>query len=126
MGRKIGHWVSTSIVVAAMLLDSALYLSGATVAVEGFTHLGYPQHLRIILGITKLAGAIVLNVPGLRLVKEWAYAGFTFAWIVASIAHTLAGDGIRAISPVVLLVFLIVSYLTRPSSRRLAVSAVSA
>ena len=117
MGRKIGYWISTSIVLAMMLLDSALYLSGATVAVEGFTHLGYPQHLRIILGIAKLAGAMVLIVPGLRLLKEWAYAGFTFAWIVAAIAHHLAGDGIKAVTPLVLLVFLIVSYLTRPAGR---------
>jgi hypothetical protein len=29
MGRKIGYWVSTSLVVAMMLFDSALYLSGA-------------------------------------------------------------------------------------------------
>jgi len=126
MGRKIGYWVSTSIMVALMLFDSALYLSGAAVAVEGFTHLGYPQHLRIILGIAKLAGAIVLIAPGLRLLKEWAYAGFTFAWTVAAVAHYLAGDGIKAITPVVLLAFLIVSYLTRPSGRRLAVSAVLA
>ena len=126
MGRKIGYWVSTSIVLAMMLLDSALYLSSAPVAVEGFTHLGYPQHLRIILGIAKLAGAIVLIVPGFRLLKEWAYAGFTFAWVVASIAHYLAGDGIKAVLPVMLLGFLIVSYLTRPSSRRLALSAASA
>jgi hypothetical protein len=125
MGRKIGYWVSTSIVLAMMLLDSALYLGGATVAVEGFTHLGYPQHLRIILGIAKLSGAIVLIVPGLRLLKEWAYAGFTFAWIVAAIAHHLAGDGIKAVTPLVLLVFLIVSYLTRSAGRRLAVSAAS-
>ena len=124
MGRKIGYWVSTSIMVAMMLFDSALYLSGAAVAVEGFTHIGYPEHLRIILGIAKLAGAIVLIIPGLRLVKEWAYAGFAYAWIVATIAHHLAGDGIKAITPAVLLVFLVVSYLTRPSDRRLAVSAV--
>lgn len=123
MGRKIGYWVSTSMVAAMMLLDSALYLSGAAVAVEGFTHLGYPQHLRIILGIAKLAGIIVLLVPGFRLLKDWAYAGFTFAWIVASIAHYLAGDGIKAALPVVLLGLLMVSYLTRPSNRRLAVSA---
>ena len=94
-----------------MLLDSALYLSGASVAVEGFNHLGYPQHLRIMLGIAKLVGTIALIVPGFRPLKEWAYAGFTFAWIVASIAHTLASDGIKAITPLVLLGFLIVSYL---------------
>jgi len=126
MGRKIGYWVSTSIMVALMLFDSAIYLGGAAVAVEAFTHLGYPQHLRIILGLAKLAGAIVLIVPGLRLPKEWAYAGFTFAWTLATVAHYLAGDGIRAITPVILLVLLIISYLTRPSGRRLAVSTVVA
>jgi len=109
-----------------MTFSAVIYLSGSPAAVEGFTHLGYPQHLRIILGIAKLGGAIVLIVPGVRLLKEWAYVGFTFAWIVASVAHYLSGDGIRSVTPVVLLVFLIVSYLTRPSSRRLAVSAASA
>jgi len=53
------------------------------------------------LGIAKLAGAIVPIMPGPRLVKEWAYAGFDYAWIVATIAHYLPGDGIKAITPVV-------------------------
>jgi hypothetical protein len=96
------------------------------VAVEGFTHLGYPQHLRIILGITKLMGAIILIAPGFRLLKEWAYAGFTYAWGVAAIAHSMAGDGIKSITPLVLLGILVVSYLTRPANRRLAVSTASA
>ena len=122
MGQKVGYWGSTSIVAAMMTLSGVLYLSGAAQAVTGFAHLGYPQHLRIILGIAKLSGVIVLLVPGFRLLKEWAYAGFTFAWIIASIAHYLAGDGIKAILPVVLLGFLIVSYRTRPASRRVALS----
>jgi hypothetical protein len=126
MGRKIGYWVSTSLVVAMMLFVSALYLSGATAAVEAFTHLGYPQHLRIILGMAKLTGAMILIAPGFRVLKEWAYAGFTFAWAVACIAHASAGDGIKSIVPLVLVGLLIVSYLTRPSSRRLAAATVSA
>jgi hypothetical protein len=123
MGQKIGYWGSTSLIAALMLLDSALYLSSAPVAVTGFAHIGYPQHLRIILGVAKLCGVIVLLMPGARLLKEWAYAGFTFAWIVATVAHYLAGDGVKAILPVVLLGLLIVSYRTRPASRRLALSA---
>jgi len=50
-----------SIVVAMMTLSSAIY---STQDGPGFTHLGYPQHLRIILGIAKLTGAIILIVPG--------------------------------------------------------------
>jgi hypothetical protein len=119
MARNIGYWVSTGIVVA-LTLPSVMYLTGAPQVVEGFTHLGYPQHLRIILGIAKLSGALILIVPGVRVLKEWAYAGFTFAWVIAAVAHYLAGDGWSSAMPLVLLALLIVSYLTRPASRRLA------
>jgi uncharacterized membrane protein len=74
--------------------------------------------LRIILGIAKLLGAITLLVPGVPKLKEWAYAGFTFAWISAFIAHFLAKDGPTAFMPFVLLVLLAISYVTRPASRQ--------
>jgi uncharacterized membrane protein YphA (DoxX/SURF4 family) len=94
------------------------YLSGGPQAVEGFTHVGYPQQLRILLGIAKPLGAIALLIPGWPRLKELAYAGFTFAWIAAVVAHYLAGDGPKALAPVVLLVLLLISYVTRPASRR--------
>ena len=50
--------------------------------------------------------------------KEWAYAGFTFAWISAFIAHYLAKDGAKAFAPLVFLLILAISYLTRPASRQ--------
>jgi len=119
MARKIAYWTST-IIAAAMLLFALSYLTGAPQVVEGFNHLGYPQHLRVVLGIAKPAAGVVLLVPGLRVLKEWAYAGVSFAWSMAFLAHWLAGDGAMAFFPLVLLALLIVSYLTRPASRRLA------
>ena len=80
--------------------------------------MGYPQQLRIILGIAKLLGAITLVVPGLPKLKEWAYAGFTFAWVSAVVAHYLAKDGPGAFMPLILLLFLLISYITRPASRQ--------
>jgi hypothetical protein len=119
MIRKIVYWSSTT-VVAVMLLLSLSYLTGSEQVVSGFTRAGYPQHLRIVLGIAKPAAAIVLLLPGLALLKEWAYAGAAFAWVMAFIAHYLAGDGVQVWSiPLVLLAFLTVSYLARPASRRL-------
>jgi hypothetical protein len=118
MARKITYWVSTGLVAAMSLLAGFAYLSGSPQAVQGFAHVGYPQQLRIILGIAKPLGAIALLVPGMAKLKEWAYAGFAFAWISAFVAHHLAGDGPRAFSPLVLLVLLVVSYLTRPASRQ--------
>jgi len=120
MVRKIIYWASTGI-VAVMLLLALSYLTGNPQVVSGFTKAGYPQHLRIMLGIAKPAAAIVLLVPGLALLKEWAYAGAAFTWVMACVAHYSAGDGARIWGiPLSLLVLLTVSYVTRPASRRLA------
>jgi uncharacterized membrane protein YphA (DoxX/SURF4 family) len=118
MARKVIYWVTTSLLAALSLFAAFTYLSGSPQAVQGFAHVGYPQQLRIILGIAKLLGAITLVVPALPRLKEWAYAGFTFAWISAVVAHYLAKDGPIAFTPLILLVFLAVSYVTRPASRQ--------
>src|ERR1700737_2889813 len=118
MARKIAYWVTTGLIAAMSVFAGFVYLSGGSEAVQGFAHVGYPQQLRVILGIAKILGAIILVVPGLARVKEWAYAGFTFAWISASIAHYLAKDGAKAFMPLVLLLLLAISYGTRPAGRR--------
>ena len=118
MARKVTYWVTTVLLAALSAFAAFSYLTGNQQAVQGFAHVGYPQQLRILLGIAKLLGAIALVVPGIPKLKEWAYAGFTFAWIAAFIAHYLAKDGPRAFMPLVLLVFLAVSYVTRPASRQ--------
>jgi uncharacterized membrane protein YphA (DoxX/SURF4 family) len=118
MARKIAYWASTGLVAAMSFFAAYAYLSGSTQAVDGFTHVGYPQQLRVLLGIAKPLGAIALLIPGWPRLKEWAYAGFTFAWIAAMVAHYLAKDGAEAYAPLVLLVLLAVSYVTRPASRQ--------
>ena len=118
MARKVTYWVTTILVAALSVLAAYGYLSGSPQSVEGFAHVGYPQQLRIILGIAKPLGAIALIVPGMVKLKEWAYAGFTFAWISAFIAHYLAKDGAKAFAPLVFLMVLAISYLTRPASRQ--------
>jgi hypothetical protein len=60
---------------------------------------GYPQQLRVLLGIAKLLGGITLIIPGLLTLKEWAYAALTFTWIAAVVAHYLAKDGAVALLP---------------------------
>ena len=120
MVPKIVYWSST-VIVAAMLLLALTYLTGNEQVTSGFTKAGYPQHLRIVLGVAKPAAAIVLLLPGFALLKEWAYAGAAFAWVMAFIAHYSAGDGVQVwIMPLVLLALLIVSHVTRPPGRRLS------
>jgi hypothetical protein len=102
------------------LLAAFSYLTGTPEAIENFRHVGYPQQLRVLLGIAKLAAAIVLLVPRLPTLKEWAYAGCTFMWIAATVAHYLAGDGVLVLLPPALIALLAVSYATRPTTRRSA------
>ena len=123
MRRKITYWGATGLVAIVPLLAAFAYLTAAPQAVENFRHVGYPQQLRVLLGIAKLAGAIVLLLPRLPTLKEWAYAGFTFMWIAASVAHYLAGDGALFLLPLALIGSLAVSYVTRPEARRVSAQA---
>ena len=119
MLRTIAYWISTGLIALSGLFAAFAYLSGGSQVVQGFAAVGYPQQLRIILGIAKPLGVIALVIPGFVTLKEWAYAGFTFAWICAFFAHYLAHQGPVAIEPLFLLALLVISYFTRPASRRL-------
>jgi hypothetical protein len=124
MARKIAYWTSTAI-IALGLLAALSYLTGSEQVVSGFTKSGYPQHLRIVLGVVKPLAAVVLLLPGLPLLKEWAYAGVTITWIMAFISAYTGGEGAQVwIMPMGLLALMLVSYLTRPPSRRLNVRAI--
>jgi uncharacterized membrane protein YphA (DoxX/SURF4 family) len=118
MAQRVTYWGSTVLLAALSTFAAFTYLTAAPEAVAGFAHVGYPQHLRVLLGIAKLSGAIALVIPGFPKLKEWAYAGFTFTWIAAALAHYLAKDGATSAFPLVLLILLGISYVTRPQSRR--------
>jgi DoxX-like family len=118
MAQKIAYWGSTALACLA-LLGSLTYLTGSEQVVSGFAKAGYPQYLRIILGIAKPVAAIVLLLPGFALLKEWAYAGVTFALLMATISAYVSEGAGKWVLPLVLLALVAVSYLTRPPSRRL-------
>tara|TARA_A100000164_G_scaffold318793_1_gene300031 strand:+ start:412 stop:825 length:414 start_codon:yes stop_codon:yes gene_type:complete len=54
---------------------------------EGFNAIGFPSWLIIPMGIAKLSGAIALWAPIPKLIREWAYAGLFFNFILASGSH---------------------------------------
>jgi hypothetical protein len=123
MARKVAYWGSTGI-VSVMLLFALSYLTANEQVVSGFAKAGYPQHLRIVLGLAKPAAAIVLLLPGLALLKEWAYAGVAITWVMAFISAYASGEAAQIwIMPLILLILLVVSYVTRPANRRLIAGA---
>ncbi len=105
------YWGVTGLLALAMVGAGIQELRHAPELVEAATGLGYPEYLLTILGIAKLLGASVLIAPQFRILKEWAYAGFTFDFGGAVISHITVGDPLEVTAPsAVCLVILGVSY----------------
>lgn len=108
---KIIYWVSTTLIFLFEGLMPAL-TSQTEMAKEGIRHLGYPDYFGVALVVFKVLGALTLIVPAVpKRLKEWAYAGFIFDFLFASISHTVIdGWGFETIFPLLVLGVLMVSY----------------
>ena len=91
--------------------------------VDMVSALGYPMYFMTILGVWKILGVIAVLLPGFKLLKEWAYAGFFFVMTGALISHIAVGDyAVKAmLGPIFQIIFIIVSWYFRPASRRAVV-----
>ena len=118
--KKIGYWVSLVLFSAAMGFGGVADLMKNPEIMESLQHLGYPAYIAAILGFWKICGVIVLLLPKLGLLKEWAYAGFFFDLTGASISHFMVQDDIaKTIIPLVILAIGGCSWFLRPDSRRM-------
>jgi hypothetical protein len=108
---KIFFWTATTIIALFEGLMPAL-TSQTELAKEGIRHLGYPEYFGDTLVVFKVMGVLILIIPQIsKRVKEWAYAGFGFDFIFATIS-LLVVDGItfEIIVPIVAFGILVVSY----------------
>jgi DoxX-like family len=108
---KIIFWITTIIIFLFEGVMPAL-TSQSEMAKEGIRHLGYPEYFGNALVVFKILGVLALVIPQVpKNVKEWAYAGFGFDFIFASISH-LAVDGVnfQSFFPLIFLVILAISY----------------
>ena len=122
--RLIAYWLCTGIFCLMFTFSGVGHLLRLETFAEGIVGLGFPAYLLTILGTAKLLGAIALAVPGRPLLKEWAYAGFTFNLLGATASHVFAGDPLtETLRPMVPLLLGWASYLLRPADRRLRESA---
>jgi hypothetical protein len=118
--QAVGYWVCTVLIGLSFLSGGVADLLRPPPVIEGMTHLGYPAYFVIILGVWKVLGGGVVLLPGLALIKEWAYAGMIFDLTGASASHLASGDDVRHIvTPLVLAVLVVASWALRPEGRRL-------
>jgi len=124
--RAIGYWIFTILIAWEMALGAYWDLFQVSYVRNVFTHLHLPSYFLIVMGIWKLPCAVVLLLPGVRRMKEWAYAGAFFTYSGAAVLHLSVGDNISGwAGPVLYALFTVGSWILRPPSRRLVATAIA-
>jgi uncharacterized membrane protein YphA (DoxX/SURF4 family) len=122
------YWIATALLCFGMLASGLAQIFHSKDMIDLITPLGYPAYLLYIIGSWKILGVIAILVPGFKLLKEWAYAGFFFVMTGALISHLAIGDfAVKALlGPLMQTVFIILSWYFRPASRKISRAGVMA
>lgn len=118
--NKIIYWIATIWLALGMLSTGIIQLLKTEDEVTKITQLGYPVYILTILGIWKILGVVVVLLPKIPVIKEWAYAGFFFAMTGAVVSHLVSGSPVGELfGPILLIVLTTVSWYFRPESRKI-------
>lgn len=108
---KILYWSLTILFAVAMFMDGIGGVTRAEAGQDVMRHLGYPIYVLTIFGVAKLLGAVAILQTKYRVIKEWAYAGFTINFIGAFASRAFVGDETGLlIPPIVALAFMFATY----------------
>ncbi len=108
---KVVYWVVTLLFTLLQGWSALQYLIEAPAMVATISALGYPIYFMKILGVAKLLGISAILYGRWPVLKEWAYAGFTFDVLGAFGSHLMAGDPFPiALVPLLFLGAQLISY----------------
>jgi hypothetical protein len=108
---KIVYWISTGLLTVMMLMSASMYIMNNAEMQEAFTFLGFPAYIVYPLAIAKILGLTAIWIGKFKSLKEWAYAGFFFNFVLAFFAHYMT-TGTDFESPLMALLLLFTSYIT--------------
>jgi hypothetical protein len=92
---KTLYWIFTALFSAAMIFTAVPDVMLSADAVTFMKdHLGFPNYFTFFIGIAKILGSIVILIPGLKTLKEWAYAGLAFD-LAGAIYSVISVDGLQ-------------------------------
>jgi hypothetical protein len=115
--KRIAYWLVTVPLIAMMLFATFNYIFNYELIVEVFHKLGFPTYIIYPLAVAKLLGVIAIVANRSSVLKEWAYAGFFFNFLIALSAHINVSDGQFA-PALICLVLLIASYILDKATGR--------
>ena len=123
-GKTITYWIATALMSVGMMGSGVAQVLHAQQMIDLVKPLGYPVYFLSIIGTWKILGVIAILLPGFKLVKEWAYAGFFFVMTGALVSHLAVGvhDVKDVLGPVFQTVFIILSWYCRPENRKLVIA----
>ena len=107
--NRIIYYVSTGLLTAFMAMAVGMYFFQNEMMQETFIRLAYPTYIIYPLATAKTLGLFSIWIGKNKSLKEWAYAGFFFDFILATSAHLMVGDG-EFPMPITALVLLLTSY----------------
>ena len=113
--KKITFWIVTGLLSAMMLMSASMYLFNYDEITVLFGTLGFPAWVIYPLATLKILGIVAILTRKVHWIKEWAYAGFFFNFLLALGAHLSAGDG-EFPGAIMALVLLITSYILQKSA----------
>ena len=97
---NILFWVFNGLLCLLMLFSAiSSMMNPASVSEIVVKHLGYPTYFIGLLNILKILGVLIILIPSLQRLKEWAYAGFTFDLIYATYSFIKVGDPLSGWAP---------------------------
>jgi len=105
------YWVPTGLFLFAQIPAGFADLMRVKSAADILGQLGYSLYLLTILGVAKLLGGIAILYGRNQILKEWAYAGFTFDTLGAAASYCFAHDPfVKILMPLIVLALVLVSY----------------
>lgn len=108
--NKIIYYVATGLLTVLLLFSAGMYFFNHEEVAGVWIDFGYPTYIIYPYAVVKILGLIAIWFISSKMLKEWAYAGFFFAFTLAFFAHVMVGDG-EQMGAAIALILLIVSYI---------------
>jgi uncharacterized membrane protein len=105
------YWISTITLFSLLILTGIFYVAYYSVLEEYFIKYGFPTYLIYPLGIAKIIGSVVILYHKNKFLRELAYAGFLFNFVLAFFAHVMVKE--LDPFPTISMVLLLTSYFTQ-------------
>ncbi len=106
------HLIAKGILTVVVLFSVILYFTKYEDIALEFSNFPYPVYLIYPLAVAKILGLIALWFKVPLNLREWAYAGFFYNFLLAITAHLQIQDG-EQFPAIIAMLLLLTTYFTR-------------